>query len=224
MAAMAEHVRAMLALQAARRGHLRLRQQHPRAGAAGRRRQRVRHSGLRARVHPAALLRGQGAVPLGGALRRSGGHPRHRRGGARDVRRTTRRWCAGSASRASASPFQGLPARILWLGYGERARFGLRINELVREGAHQGADRHRPRSSRHRIGRLAQPRDRRHARRQRRDRRLAGPECAAERVERRHLGVGAPRRRRRHRLLAARRHGHRRRRHAPMRTKNSNAS
>ena len=31
-------------------------------------------------------------------------------------------------------PFQGLPARILWLGLGERARFGLRINELVREG------------------------------------------------------------------------------------------
>jgi urocanate hydratase len=30
--------------------------------------------------------------------------------------------------------FQGLPARILWLGYGERERFGLRINELVREG------------------------------------------------------------------------------------------
>jgi urocanate hydratase len=30
--------------------------------------------------------------------------------------------------------FQGLPARILWLGYGERARFGLRINDLVREG------------------------------------------------------------------------------------------
>jgi urocanate hydratase len=31
-------------------------------------------------------------------------------------------------------PFQGLPARILWLGYGDRARFGLRINELVRQG------------------------------------------------------------------------------------------
>ena len=57
--------------------------------------------------------------------------------------------------------FQGLPARILWLGYGERARFGLRINELVREGRAQGADRHRPRSSRHRIGRLAQSRNRR---------------------------------------------------------------
>jgi urocanate hydratase len=31
--------------------------------------------------------------------------------------------------------FQGLPARILWLGYGDRARFGLRINELVRDGS-----------------------------------------------------------------------------------------
>jgi urocanate hydratase len=30
--------------------------------------------------------------------------------------------------------FQGLPARICWLGYGERARFGLKINELVRDG------------------------------------------------------------------------------------------
>ena len=30
--------------------------------------------------------------------------------------------------------FQGLPARICWLGYGERARFGLAINELVANG------------------------------------------------------------------------------------------
>ena len=30
--------------------------------------------------------------------------------------------------------FQGLPARILWLGFGERARFGLAINDLVRRG------------------------------------------------------------------------------------------
>jgi len=30
--------------------------------------------------------------------------------------------------------FQGLPARICWLGYGERDRFGLAINELVRKG------------------------------------------------------------------------------------------
>ena len=30
--------------------------------------------------------------------------------------------------------FQGLPARICWLGYGERAAFGLAINRLVRSG------------------------------------------------------------------------------------------
>jgi urocanate hydratase len=30
--------------------------------------------------------------------------------------------------------FQGLPARICWLGYGERAEFGLAINRLVRSG------------------------------------------------------------------------------------------
>ncbi|MEO8744686.1 MAG: urocanate hydratase [Candidatus Dormiibacterota bacterium] len=31
--------------------------------------------------------------------------------------------------------FEGLPARICWLGYGERARAGRRFNELVRKGA-----------------------------------------------------------------------------------------
>jgi urocanate hydratase len=31
--------------------------------------------------------------------------------------------------------FQGLPARICWLGYGDRARAGLAFNELVRTGA-----------------------------------------------------------------------------------------
>ncbi len=41
------------------------------------------------------------------------------------------RWIGLARTRIA---FQGLPARILWLGYGERARFGLRINELVREG------------------------------------------------------------------------------------------
>ncbi|MEW5871200.1 MAG: urocanate hydratase [Chloroflexota bacterium] len=31
-------------------------------------------------------------------------------------------------------PFQGLPSRICWLGYGERARAGLKFNELVAKG------------------------------------------------------------------------------------------
>jgi urocanate hydratase len=34
--------------------------------------------------------------------------------------------------------FQGLPARICWLGYGERAEFGLRINDLVKQGKIRG--------------------------------------------------------------------------------------
>ncbi len=41
------------------------------------------------------------------------------------------RWIRMAAERVK---FQGLPSRIFWLGYGERARFGLRINELVRKG------------------------------------------------------------------------------------------
>ncbi len=43
-----------------------------------------------------------------------------------------RRWISMAGERVA---FQGLPARICWLGYGERARFGLAINDLVRRGA-----------------------------------------------------------------------------------------
>jgi urocanate hydratase len=31
-------------------------------------------------------------------------------------------------------PWEGLPARVCWLGYGERARFALAINKMVRDG------------------------------------------------------------------------------------------
>jgi urocanate hydratase len=61
-----------------------------------------------------------------------------------DIRRTDRailelfpgdtslaRWITLAGERV---PFQGLPARICWLGYGERARAGLAFNELVRTG------------------------------------------------------------------------------------------
>ena len=40
-----------------------------------------------------------------------------------------RRWLDMARRRVR---FQGLPARICWLGYGERARVGLRLNEMVR--------------------------------------------------------------------------------------------
>jgi urocanate hydratase len=41
------------------------------------------------------------------------------------------RWIALAGERVA---FQGLPARICWLGYGERHRLGLRFNEMVRKG------------------------------------------------------------------------------------------
>jgi urocanate hydratase len=41
------------------------------------------------------------------------------------------RWIALAGERVA---FQGLPARICWLGYGERRRLGLRFNEMVRNG------------------------------------------------------------------------------------------
>jgi urocanate hydratase len=41
------------------------------------------------------------------------------------------RWLAIAPEKVA---FQGLPARICWLGYGDRARAGLMINELVRSG------------------------------------------------------------------------------------------
>ena len=64
--------------------------------------------------------------------------------------------------------FQGLPARICWVGLGQRHRLGLAFNEMVRNGEVSRADRHRPRPSRQRQRRLAQPRDREHEGRQRR--------------------------------------------------------
>jgi len=65
-------------------------------------------------------------------------------GAARDLHRTDklvldlfpdnehlRRWIALAGERVA---FQGLPARICWLGQGERAEFGLALNALVRRG------------------------------------------------------------------------------------------
>jgi urocanate hydratase len=43
-----------------------------------------------------------------------------------------RRWLELAPGRVA---FQGLPARICWLGYGDRAKAGLAINELIRSGA-----------------------------------------------------------------------------------------
>ncbi len=44
---------------------------------------------------------------------------------------TLRRWMNLAPKKIH---FQGLPARICWLGYGERAEFGLAMNDLIRRG------------------------------------------------------------------------------------------
>ena len=46
-------------------------------------------------------------------------------------KKALRRWIEMAREKVA---FQGLPARICWLGYGERAKAGLAFNELVRSG------------------------------------------------------------------------------------------
>ena len=119
--------------------------------------------------------------------------------------------------------FQGLPARICWLGYGQRHRVGLRFNELVRTGKVKapiviGRD-HLDCGSVASPNRETEGDEGRH----RRGRRLGDPQRAGQHGRRRDLGLVPPRRRRRHRLLAARRHGRRRRRHRRARRAASSA-
>jgi urocanate hydratase len=45
--------------------------------------------------------------------------------------RILRRWIDLARKRVK---FQGLPARVCWLGYGERAQFGVAMNDLVKKG------------------------------------------------------------------------------------------
>ena len=96
---------------------------------------RVRLPGLRARLHPAAVLPRAPGPFRWAAL--SGDPDDIRRTDQRAARAVPRRRAAAALARAraaSAIAFQGLPARICWLGYGDRAKAGLLFNELVRRG------------------------------------------------------------------------------------------
>ena len=94
-------------------------------------------------------------------------------------------WMRGAQERIA---FQGLPARICWLGYGERDQAGLAFNDLVASGAVSapiviGRD-HLD------CGSVASPvpRDRGDGRRLRRDRRLAAAQRAGQHRVRRLAG------------------------------------
>ena len=114
------------------------------------------------------------------------------------------KWMRGAREKIA---FQGLPARICWLGYGERDRAGLAFNDLVASGAVSAPHRHRPRPPRLRLGRQPLPRDRVDARRLRRDRRLAAAQRDGQHRVGRVLGVDPPRWRGRYRPLDPRRAG-----------------
>ena len=77
----ARHVTAMLALLDRGRRGVRLRQQPAGRGPAGRREPGLRLPRVRPRLHPPAVLRGQGPLPVGGAVGRSRRHRRDRPGG-----------------------------------------------------------------------------------------------------------------------------------------------
>ena len=103
--------------------------------AAGRRRQRVRHSRASCPSTSgrcSARARARSAGPRSPAIP-ADIHATDR-ARARDVRATTTRSCRWIRLARERVAFQGLPARIFWLGYGERARFGLALNDLVRRG------------------------------------------------------------------------------------------
>ena len=126
IAIMARHVEAMLELQRPRLGHVfdygnNLRAQ---AQEGGRPRTRSRiPASCRATSGP-LFCEGQGPfrwVALSGDPRTS--PPPTARCSSRSRRRRT--CAAGSRSRRERVAFQGLPARICWLGYGERAKAGL---------------------------------------------------------------------------------------------------
>ena len=117
------------------------------------------------------------------------------------------------AGAASGSRSRGCPRASAGWSTASGRRWGCGSTGWCKHGKVRGAHRDRARPPRHRLGRLAQPRDRGHARRLGRHRRLAAAQRAAQHRLRRELGVAAPRRRRGHRLLDPRRHGGRGRRH-----------
>ena len=218
---MAKHVEAMVGFMDAGCRGVRLRQLDPRRGPAGRLR-----SGpstfpgfVPAYIRP---LFCEGKGPFRWAA--LSGDPK-------DIARTDQavldlfpdndhlhRWIRAAQDRVA---FQGLPARICWLGYGERDKAGLAFNDLVASGEVVGPDRDRPGPPGLRLGGLAVPRDRGDGRRVGRDRRLAAAQRDGQHGLRSDLGVDPPRRWRRHRPVDPRRPGLRRRRHRPGRGRSS---
>ena len=137
-----------------RRRGVRLRQLDPRRGQARRLRPRVRLPRLRARLHPAAVLRGQGPVPVGGAVRRPERHRGHRPRRARAVpgARVAR---PVDEDGGREGPLPGPPGADLLARRGRAPPRGAALQRAGGERRDRGADRDRPRPPRLRVGRVA---------------------------------------------------------------------
>ena len=132
-AAMAVHVRAMLDFHEAGYSDVRLRQQHSSGGAARGRCECLRFPGfVPAYVRP-LFCRGVGPFRWAALS-----------GDPEDIYRTDAKvkelipddphlhnWLDAARERIQ---FQGLPARICWVGLGQRHRLGLAFNQMVRDG------------------------------------------------------------------------------------------
>ena len=193
-----------------RRTHRRLRQQHPPGRARGRREERLRFPGfVPAYIRP-LFCRGVGSVPLGRVVGRPGRH-REDRAKVKELLPDDSICITGSTWPERRIKFQGLPARICWVGLGDRHRLGLAFNEMVASGELKApvvigrdhldpvrwplpiARRKRCAMVRRRVG-------------------LAVAQRAAQHCVGRDLGVDPSRRRCGHGVLAARGRGHRLRR------------
>ena len=172
-------------------------------------RERLRLRGLRPQVRAAAVLRGQGPVPLDGALGRPQGHrgdrPHH-------LRAVPRRRSADALDQAGGGansvPRAAGPDLLAGLRRSGEGRAGVQRGGAP--GRDLGAPGDRSRPPRLRLGGFAQPRDRGHAGRYGRGRRLAAAQLHAERGIGRVVGFLPPWRWSRHGLQPPRRSGHRR--------------
>ncbi len=106
--------------------------------------ERIRFPRLRAGVHPAAVLRGQGAVSLGGAVGQPGGHPADRSQGQGALSgRLTVASLAGSRRRADR--VSGPAGAHLLARFGRAAPGRPCLQRHGRGGRTRRADRHWPR-------------------------------------------------------------------------------
>ena len=214
MASMADHVRAMLAFQAAGAVTFdygnNIRAQAQKRGR-GRTPSTSRASCRRSSGRCSARA---GALPLGGAVRRSGGHPPHGRGDPGPLPGRRRRWRAGSRWPRSGCPSRACRRASAGWATASARRAGPRLQRAGAQRGGERAHRHRPRPPRR--GSVASPNRETEAMRDGIGRRggLAAAQRAGQHGGRRHLGEHPPRRRRGHRLQPARGHGGRRGRHA----------